>query len=570
MIGSRLSALLLALGLLSGCSVFQNGAPLPAAPLPTHHIEAAANPLAVDAGLAMLRKGGSAVDAAIATQAVLSLVEPESSGMGGGAFLLSYDPKHQKLEAYDGREMAPRSARADMFLHPDGTPMGYIEAAKNGRSVGVPGVVAMLWKAHKAHGKLPWATLFAPAITLAEKGFPIGEKLATAIAKTPGLSDVKESRALYFAADGTPLKAGTVLKDPLYAKSLKRIAAQGPRGFYEGPIAKAIIASVGPGPKKAPRMTAHDLASYEPKLRKAVCGSYRSYEICGMPPPSSGGATVLAMLKMLEPFDLSRLQPGSVRAVHLISEASRLAYADRARYMGDTDFVKVPLAGLTDDAYLKTRSSLIRSDRAAPEVNAGTPPGASPVPEAPGQEGHSTTHFSIVDDAGDAVSMTSTVEGAFGSNRMAGGFILNNQLTDFSFVPVVNGLAVPNAVAPGKRPLSAMAPTFVFGPDHKLFAVIGSPGGPFIIGFVAEALVGLIDWKLDMPTAVALPHHVAIGDTLILEEGTALEAETDALTRLGHHVKIMPLMSGLQGIRFTPQGYDGGADPRREGVAKGD
>jgi gamma-glutamyltranspeptidase/glutathione hydrolase len=531
----------------------------------------AANPLAADAGLQILRAGGSAVDAAIATQAVLSLVEPESSGIGGGAFLLSYDSGTKHLQSYDGRETAPKSARPDMFLHPDGSPMGYVEAAKNGRSVGVPGIIAMLWKAHKAEGRLPWSKLFAPAIALADRGFPVNEKLARAIATTPGLSDVPAARALFFSPDGAPLKLGARIQDKAYAKSLKLIAAKGPAAFYRGPIARSIIAAVGPDERGHPHMTARDLAGYQAKLRAPVCGTYRLYKICSMGPPSSGGLTVVALLKMLEPFDMGRLKPGSVEAVHLISEASRLAYADRARYMGDPDFVKVPVAGLLDETYLKSRSALIRADQAMAVAEAGHPPGATPAPApAPGHEGKSTSHFSIVDDKGDVVSMTSTVEGPFGSNRVAGGFILNNQLTDFSFQPVKDGIPAANAVAPGKRPLSAMAPTIVVSPDGKLFAAIGSPGGPRIIAYVAEAVIGLIDWKLPMEDAVALPHHVAIGDTLELEQGTPLEKEAAALERLGHKIKIAPEFSGLHGIRFTAEGYDGGADPRREGVAKGD
>jgi gamma-glutamyltranspeptidase / glutathione hydrolase len=556
---------LFALLIVAGCTT------KPAAPvLPQHFMVAAAHPLATQAGLDILREGGSAVDAAITTQAVLTLVEPQSSGLGGGAFLLDWDKAAQSLTAYDGRETAPRSARPDMFLKPDGTPMSYWEAAKSGHAVGVPGVVAMLWMAHRAHGTLPWAHLFDRAIQLAENGFPVSPRMAESIARTPGLDETKAGRALYFTQEGKPLPPGALLKDEALAKTFRLIAAKGPDGFYKGRIAQAIIAAAGHAPHHPARITRADLSSYEAKLRPPVCGLYRAYRICSMGPPSSGGAVVIMILKMLEPFDLARLKPGSVEAVHLIAEASRLAYADRDRYLGDPDLVDVPLPGLLDESYLRARSALIRKDAAMPTVEAGTPPDAPARPSTASGEGPTTSHMSIVDAAGNAVSMTTTVEGPFGSNLMAAGFILNNQLTDFSFLPVKDGLPAANRVAPGKRPLSSMAPTIVFAPDGKPLALIGSPGGKRIIAFVAEALIGLIDWRLDMKEAVSLPHVVAIGETLGLEQGTALEGEADALARLGHHIAITPMASGLEGIRFTPRGLDGGSDPRREGVALGE
>lgn len=544
--------------------------PVPAV-YPTRAMIVTANPLASDAGLQTLRAGGSAVDAAIAAQAVLTLVEPQSSGIGGGAFLMHWEKAGGVLQSYDGRETAPASAKPGMFLKGDGTPLDFWAAAKSGRAVGVPGVVAMLWTAHKAHGALPWAKLFAPAVTLAQNGFAVSPRLAEAIATTKGLADSPEARKRYFDQDGKPLSVGTIIKDPVLAASLKRIAAHGPDGFYRGPLAREMRDAAAHAANLPAKITDADLLSYRAKLRDPLCGSYRAYRICSMAPPSSGGATMLAMLKMLEPFALGALKPNSVAATHLIAEASRLAYADRDRYLGDSDVVKVPLRGLLDDGYLRQRSALIRADQALPKAEPGAPPGATIRPALPAHEGPSTSHLSIIDAKGNAVSMTTTVEGPFGSNLMAGGFILNNQLTDFSFQPVKYGLPAPNAVAPGKRPLSSMAPAIIFAPDGTLFAIIGSPGGKRIIDYVAVAIIGLIDWKLDMTGAVSLPHIIAFGETLELEEGTPLAKTADALRHLGHHVVLSSsATSGLEGIRITPQGFDGASDPRREGAALGE
>jgi gamma-glutamyltranspeptidase/glutathione hydrolase len=556
---------LLALLILPGCATKHAEAALP-----QKFMVAAAHPLAVEAGLDILRQGGSAVDAAIATQAVLTLVEPESSGIGGGAFLLDWDKASGALTSYDGRETAPKSARATMFLKPDGAPMGYWEAAKSGRAVGIPGVIAMLALAHRDHGLLPWHTLFARAIALAETGFPASPRLAETIAKTPGLDATQAGRARYFTADGKPIAAGTLIKDADLAKTLKLIAEKGPDAFYKGRIARAIITAAATAPHYPTRITAADLTGYKAKTRPPLCGLYRAYKICSMGPPSSGGSTMLALLKLLEPFDLAALKPSAPEALHLIAEASRLAYADRERYLGDPDVVAIPLAGLLDDNYLRGRNALIKRDSTMAKAEAGIPPGATATPPAMSQEGPSTSHMSIVDAKGNAVSMTTTVEGPFGSNLIAAGFVLNNQLTDFSFLPVKDGVAMANAVAPGKRPLSAMAPTIIFAPDGALFAIIGSPGGKRIIAYVAEAVIGLIDWRLDMKSAVGLPHIVAIGDTLELEKGTTLEGKAQALTQLGHHVAVTPLVSNLQGIRFTAKGLDGAADLRREGTALGE
>jgi gamma-glutamyltranspeptidase/glutathione hydrolase len=529
------------------------------APLPQRFMVSAAHPLAAEAGLQILREGGSAVDAAIATQMVLTLVEPQSSGIGGGAFLLAWDKTANTLVSYDGRETAPKSARANMFLKPDGTPMSYWEAAKTGRAVGIPGVIAMLALAHREHGVLPWGRLFARATELAENGFPVSPRLSEAIAATPGLDATQDARARYFTADGKPVPPGTRIKDPALAETFRLIAEKGPDAFYKGRIAGAIRKAAAAAPSHPARIAQADLDAYEAKPRAPICALYRAYRICSMAPPSSGGVTMLALLKLLEPFDMARLSPGSAEAAHLIAEASRLAYADRDRYLGDPDFVAMPLQHLLDDRYLRERSTLISRDHALPKAEAGA-----------AGEGPSTSHMSIVDGQGNAVSMTTSVEGPFGSSLIAAGFILNNQLTDFSLQPVKDGRPAANAAAPGKRPLSSMAPTIVFAPDGAPFALIGSPGGKRIIAYVAEALIGLIDWKLDMKAAVSLPHLVAIGDTLELEKGTPLEAQAPALTRLGHHIVVSKLVSGLQGIRFTAQGLDGAADPRREGLALGE
>lgn len=544
----------------------------PAPTLPQHHMVASAHPLATEAGLEILRKGGSAVDAAIAVQAVLTLVEPQSSGIGGGAFMLHWDEAGHKLDAYDGREKAPASATPSLFLDRGGKPLGFVEAAKSGRSVGVPGVIALLALAHREHGKLPWADLFAPAIALAENGFDVSPRLAEIIATTPEFSKSASARALYFDAAGAPLKAGDHLKNPALAKALRLIAEGGPDVFYRGAIAKEIARTVNAAsPKRKNRMTLADLANYEAKHREPLCGTYRRYTICGMPPPSSGGSTVLQILKLLEPFPLRHTRPGEPRMVHLVTEAERLAYADRDAYIGDPDFVDVPLKGLFNPDYLEGRSALIDPEKSTGVAGPGTPPGtahraALDMPEVP-----STSHFSIVDDDGNAVAMTTTVETAFGSNLVAGGFILNNQLTDFSFEPVDDGVPVANAVAPGKRPRSSMSPTIVFDTKSgEPVALIGSPGGSRIIGYVTQSLIGFLDQGLDMQTAISAPHHLSLNGPLEIEEGTALAAEAFVFEAMGHEVKIAPLGSGLQGIVLTGHGLEGAADPRREGVALGD
>jgi gamma-glutamyltranspeptidase / glutathione hydrolase len=541
------------------------------APVAVRHMIAAANPYASRAGLEMLRKGGSAVDAAIAAQMVLTLVEPESSGIGGGAFLLLFDPKHAKVTSFDGRETAPASATPGMFLDAQGKPRPHMDAIPGGLSVGVPGVLAMLELAHKKYGKLPWGALFQPAIALAERGFPVSRKMAAEIREFPDMAKMPDIQRYLYHADGTPLREGEILENPELAQTLRTIARGGAKAFYSGPIAQAIVEKVQHAPVNRAGMTLGDLAAYKPVERAPVCGAYRVYRLCSMGPPSSGGVAVLQILGMLERFPSAQLQPDTVSEVHLVSEAERLAFADRAQYLGDPDAIHVPVAGLLDRTYLAQRAALIDPKKDTGQAQPGMPPGTqsqfSPqrTPQLPG-----TSHLSVVDDSGEVVSMTTTVEFVFGSEMMAKGFFLNNQLTDFSFEPTVNGKPVANAPAPGKRPMSAMSPTIVFGPDGKFKIAAGSPGGPLIITYVAEALLGMLDGNLDPQSASAEPHFANPNGPTILEKDTSIDSLAPQLTAMGHQVIERDLESGLHIIARVPGGYIGGADPRRDGVALGD
>jgi len=548
------------------------GAQADAAVTARHHMVAAAHPLAAEAGLKILRNGGAAVDAAIAVQLVLGLVEPQSSGIGGGAFLLYWDAAKKQVTAYDGRETAPASVTPDLFMGADGEPLGFREAFIGGRSVGVPGVIAMLALAHQRYGKLPWKDLFQPAIALAEEGFEVTPRLRIMLGAMTSLPSFPAARALYFTASEPPqpLPPGTIVRNPDYARSLRLIADGGADAFYTGPLAQAMVAAVAAAPGGG-GLSLADLAAYRAKPREAVCGPYRKFRICGMPPPSSGGIGVLQILGMLERFDMSALGPGSVLPLHLLAQAERLAFADRNAYLGDTDFVPSPVAGLLEARYLAGRAKQIRSGRIAPSP---VPPGAPArrADFAPNADISlpSTSHFSIVDRDGNAVSMTSSVEAPFGSHVMAGGFFLNNQLTDFSFVPEAGGRPVANAAAAGKRPLSSMAPVLVFGAEGGFYASLGSPGGTRIIGYVAQTLVGLLDWNLDLQQAMDTPRLLNRNGPLELEAGTALEQLAPRFEALGHTVEIQPLFSGLQGVRVAGDGLEGGADRRREGVVLGD
>jgi gamma-glutamyltranspeptidase/glutathione hydrolase len=532
----------------------------------------AANPLAAEAGRRILRQGGSAVDAAIATQMVLNLVEPQSSGIGGGAFLVVWDARRKALTTFDGRETAPAAAQPDRFIGPDGKPMRFYDAVIGGRSVGVPGLLRGLELAHQVHGKLPWARLFQPAIALAEKGFPVSPRLYGLLKAERHLPNSPTARDYFYNGDGSPKTVGAILVNKPLAETFRAIAAGGPDAFYRGAIARDIVAAVT-GAANAGDLTEADLAGYRARERPAVCGPYRDYKVCGMGPPSSGTLTLLQALGMLESFDLKAEAPWSVRGVHLLAEAERLAYADRGLYMADADFVPVPVRALIDPAYLRGRAHLIKPESSLKVAPAGTPPqttaslwGADDALDLP-----STSQISIVDRWGGAVSMTTTIEDAFGSRLMVRGFLLNNELTDFSFSPTENGKPVANRIEPGKRPRSSMTPTLVFDRDDRLRMVLGSPGGSAIIGYVAKVLVATLDWGHDIQSAIALPHWGSRnnGPTEI-EEGPSAMTIAASLRALGHDTRIGEFTSGLQGIVVTKTGLLGGADPRREGVSLGD
>jgi gamma-glutamyltranspeptidase/glutathione hydrolase len=511
----------------------------------TRFMVAAAHPLAVEAGYEVLKRGGSAVDAAVAVQMVLGLVEPESSGIGGGAFMLHWSAKERKLRSYDGRETAPAAARPGRFMR-DGKPMGFFEAAVGGQSVGVPGVLRMLEMAHGRHGRMPWESLFLPAIRLAGEGFPLSPRLHTAVERDPYLREDPAARRIYYGK-----RPGERIVNSEYAETLRAVARGGTQLFYEGDIARDIVLTVRAHAKPGD-LTEQDLSAYRAVEREPLCGPYREWRVCSMGPPSSGGVAILQILGLLERVPFARAPPESALAVHYFAEAGRLAYADRARYLGDPDFVPVPIARLLGPAYLDRRAALIgeRSARLAT-------PGDT---EAPG-----TSHFSIVDAEGNVVSMTTTIEATFGSRVMVRGFLLNNELTDFDFLP-----GGANEVRAGKRPRSSMSPTIVFSSAGDVRLVVGSPGGPYIINFVAKALVGMLDWKLGVQEAIEVPNFGSRNGPTYLERGSRLEGLRGELERRNHPVELLNLQSGLHGIERVPGGWRGGADPRREGSAKGD
>lgn len=536
-----------------------------------HAMVVAANALAVEAGVQMLRRGGTAVDAAIAVQMVLGLVEPQSSGVGGGSFMLYYRHEQHRVFAYDGRETAPAAATADMFMGDDGAPVSFYHAVIGGKSVGVPGTLRMLALAHRQQGRLPWRVLFTPAIKLAERGFVVSPRLHALIERDKYLPLQAAARAYFYHADGSSLAVGETLRNPQYARVLRQVAHGGADVFYTGKIAHDIVDTVRAHPTNPGLMNVADMANYQAKLRPAVCGSYRAYWVCGMPPPSSGGVTLLQILGMLEPYAVNTLKPGTAAAVHLITEAERLAYADRNTYLADDDFIKVPVAGLIDKGYLQQRAGLINMQKAMDSAAAGTPPGAENISQGEDNalELPSTSHISIVDKWGNGLAMTSSIEDAFGSRHMVDGFLLNNELTDFSFAPELNGRLVANRVQPGKRPRSAMTPTLLFDRHHQLIGAIGSPGGSAIINYVAKTLIGVLDWHLNMQQAVALPNFGNRNGPVELEQGTILENLQAALQDMGHEVKIGEANSGLHGIMRVGKRWMGGVDPRREGLAAG-
>jgi len=534
------------------------------------HMVVAAHPLAAEAGLAMLRKGGSAIDAGIAAQMVLTLVEPQSSGIGGGAFMLYWDAGAQTLTSYDGRETAPAGATPALFLDKNGKPLPRDAAMHSGLSVGVPGLLAALKLVHDQYGKLPWAELFQPAIKLAREGFPVSPRLAKMLSQTDPQSFAPSARAYFFDADGRPRPTGYILKNPDLADTFETIARDGPEAFYQGLIAVDIADAVQNDPRKPGTLSPDDLADYRAKKRAAVCTPYRGRKVCGAGPPSSGAVAVGQVLGLVEPFALGT-SPFAPNAAHLITEAERLAFADRARYLADPDFVDVPVAGLLDPDYLAGRRKLIDPEHALDKVTAGTPPKVS---SAFGQdhttEKGGTSQVSVVDDDGDAFSMTTSIEYSFGARTMVRGFLLNNQLTDFSFLPTDDGRPVANRVEPGKRPRSSMDPTMVFGADGKLDYVLGSPGGPGIILFNLKTIFALLDWQMDAAQAAALINFGGTPQGVLIESGPAGNVLAAGLAAKGHKVRRMDMTSGEHIIAVTPDGLEGGADPRREGVALGD
>ena len=551
------------------------------------YLVSAANPLAAEAGVEMLKAGGTAVDAAIAVQLVLTLVEPQSSGLGGGAFLVHWDAKAQDLATYDGRETAAAAAKPDRFLR-DGKPLPFDTAVHSGLSIGVPGTPRLLEAIHRAHGRLPWARLFEPAIRLAEAGFPVSRRLNLLLYWMGAANFDATARAYFFDASGWPHQIGHKLANPAFAATLKTLRDGGVDAFYSGKIAAQIVDTAAKAPNSPGDITAADLAAYRSELRPPVCFDYRKHRICGMGPPSSGGLAVAQTLKLLEPFNLGRGPRAALNrpALHLIAEAEKLAFADREFYVGDPAFVRVPM-GMLDPPYLGLRGRLIDPKAAMGRPKAGRPPGteARQPGEDATRESVGTSHISIVDAAGNAVSMTTTIESAFGSRVMAAGFLLNNELTDFSFQPLDGvGKPIANAVAPGKRPRSSMAPTLVFDPSGKLMAVVGSPGGSRIILYVVKALVALIDWEMDAQAASGLLNFGSRGGPFEIEFDPALSI--DAIWRpwisppslwsalkmrpLGHQIAPDLMTSGLQIIRVRGDRLEGGADPRREGISLGE
>jgi len=529
-----------------------------------------ANAHATAAAMAILRRGGSAVDATIAAALVLNVVEPQSSGIGGGAFMLSYAAASGKRVAYDGRERAPAAVDERLFLDANGKPMAFFDAVVGGRSVGVPGLLRMFELAHRDQGRLPWAELFAPAIALAEDGFPVSARLHALIAADRFLMKDEGARALFYDERGAPLAVGTTLRNPALARVLRQVASQGADAFYSGSIARQVVARVNavdnPG-----RLSLADMAEYRAERRPVLCGPYRGYSVCGMPPPSSGGGTVLAILGLLSPYKMSAIAPDSVFAMHLFAQAGRVAFADRDAWYGDPVQMQVRPQQLIAPRYLAERGHLIALDAAGPtSVAPGRPNGVAPTP-ARSPERPSASHLSIVDAQGNAVALTASIESAFGSRTLVDGFLLNNQLTDFSFSPQGAFGAHPNRPGPRRQPRSSMSPTLVFDADGRLYAVLGSPGGSHIINYVAHTLVGLLDWHLPPDAVLAMPRVSNRNRATEVEDSPAGRSLAEGLhTLFGHEVKVRDLTSGLHVIVRDGNGWLGAADPRREGVVGAD
>ena len=537
-------------------------------PVAVNATVSAADPRAAEAGQEILRRGGSATDAAIAMMLTLNVVEPHNSGIGGGGFLMHHDGRTGVLESIDGRETAPEAARPDRFMGADGKPLSFPDAWPGGYSVGVPGNVRLAWEAHRKWGKLPWAELFQPAIRLAEQGFEVRQRLDTAMkAVAPVWADFPEIQK-YFWIDGKAAPMGTMLKNPPLAALFRRIAAEGPDAFYLGDNARMVADTVSKAPKNPVPMTEADLAAYQAKPRKPVCGPYHGYTICGMGPASAGGITVLQVLGMVERFPLAKWGKDDPRSWHVIGEAMQLAYADRDNWLGDPEFVSVPIAGLIDPGYLRQRSALISMGRALNVYRPGTPPGAEKRTAALPQPESGTSHFVAVDRNGDIAAWTSTIESFFGSQLVANGVILNNELTDFSFTPEKDGAPVANRVEPGKRPLSSMSPTIVYDAAGTPVFTIGAAGGRTIIMQVAKALIAHFDWGLSAQDSIALGFEFFDRDGLVLEQGTSLEAMKAPLEKMGHKVSISRFGLKANAAERTADGHwIGAADPRSPGVS---
>lgn len=532
------------------------------------HMVVTADFEASKAGEEILEKGGNAIDALIAAQMVLNLVEPQASGIGGGGFLLYYDAKTKKTSYFNGRETAPDKAEPEMLLK-DGKPREFNDVVRGGLSVATPGVLKILKEVHEKHGKLKWEELFEPAIKLARDGFVVSPRLHTLAEHIAYLKDFDEAAKIYLKKDKSPHKTGDVIKNPAFAKTLQTIAKEGMEPFYEGKIANDIVEAVQNSKINPGVLSTKDLKNYRSKKGDLICAKYREYKICSMPLPSSGGVTLLQILGILENFDLAKLKPQSPEAVHLVMEAARLAYADRNEYLGDVS--GVPVAKMLDKNYLKSRSELISGNKALKKVEAGKFSGVNKnmIFNNAATELPSTTHLSVVDDEGNAISFTSSIEYFFGSALMVDGFLLNNQMTDFSFLPEIDGKKVANRIQPNKQPRSSMTPTFVFDRNDKLVMVVGSPGGPRIIQYSLRVILDVLDWKLDVQKAISMPNYVVLNDVIELEKGAATAKLKSELQAMGHQVKIAELTSGIHAITVESNGMKGGADPRRDGVALG-
>ena len=562
--------LALPLLILSSCATQPARIAQPAASTATLGAVSAADPRAAEAGRQILREGGSAADAALAMVVALTVVEPQSSGIGGGGFLVYHDEARDLISTYDGREKAPMAATPALFLGTDGKPMPHGDARTGGKSVGVPGNIRMMEMAHRRHGRLRWAQLFQPAIRLARDGFALTPRMHQMLQGERSLAGFSPwGRAQFYQANGQPKPVGTIVRNPELARLLESVAQRGADHFYTGAPADDLVRTVRTAARNPSTMTKADLASYDAKQRPVQCGSYRGHRICGMGPPSSGATTVFAILKQLERFDIGAMGPRSPEAWHLIAESMRLAYADREAYLADPDFFPVPVAGLMNPAYLSSRSLLISPARAMASVTAGTPPGAPRVTAARDGEVPSTSHMVAVDSAGNVASLTSTIEAVWGSGLTVNGFFLNNELTDFSSAPERNGAPVPNRVEPGKRPRSSMSPTIVYGPDGEVRLAVGAAGGPTIIAQVAKAIIGVIDWRMSAQEAIATPLLMGTPERVTVERGTWLEAMIPAINAFGHKAVAVDPGYKANAIERIATGWRGGADPRSEGVALG-